>query len=198
MTAAFRTRHFRAQEHPDLMALAWRLRHRVFNDSLGWAIPNRDLLEIDEFDDRALHAAVTIGSRLAGYVRALPTAHPYLLSEHFPQLLDGPPPRADDIAEISRFAVDPALRSHGVQRLLVREGVALAQALGARTMIAVTEPPFERYLKSCGLEITRLSTPQTVGEGSNGRVRALVIQCDLTPENLSAVGLTATAAVRAA
>ena len=200
MPKSLRSLHFRAPEAPDVMALGWRLRHRVFNDNLGWEIPERDLLEIDDFDSRALHGVVFSGPLLAGYVRALPTTEPYLLSEHFPQLLDGPPPRSPDVVEISRFCVDPQMRHSGVQRRLVREGVAIARTLGARTMIAVTEPPFERFLKSCGLRIDRLCPPQTVGEGLHGRIRALVIRCDLTVSNLSAVGLTASTAstVRAA
>ncbi len=198
MPNALRSIHFRAPEAPDLMALAWRLRHRVFNDDLGWAIPERDLLEIDSFDSRALHAAVLAGSRVAGYVRALPTTEPYLLSEHFARLLDGPPPRSPHVVEISRFCVDPQMRDGDVQRRLVRDGVALAQTLGARVMIAVTEPPFERFLKACGLRIDRLCPPQTVGEGHHGRIRALVIRCDLSEANLAAVGLSAKAADRAA
>lgn len=190
--------HFRAHEAPDIMALAWRLRHRVFNDSLGWSIPNRDLLEIDEFDVRALHAGLLCGNRLAGYVRALPTVEPYLLSQHFAQLLDGQPPRSQETVEISRFVVDPQMRGEGVQRQLVREGMALALSIGARTMVAVTEPAFERFLKSSGLQIERLSSPKIVGEGRGKRIRALVISCELSTSNLEAAGLPASVAHRAA
>lgn len=186
---------FRASKAPELMAQAWRLRYRVFNDKLGWPLPDIDLLEIDEFDSSAAHAALLQGGGMIGYVRALPTTSPYLLSRHFAHLLNDKPPADPGTCEISRFAVHPACdRNSGIQRQLIREGVALARSLGANQMIAVIEPPFERLLKSCGLHITRLCAPQAVGVGRGGAVNALVIACDVDFANLSAVGLADLAA----
>lgn len=180
---------FRAAERPDLMAMAWRLRHRVFNDTLGWEIPAIDLLEIDEFDLGATHCALTIDGQMIGYARALPTTAPYLLSSYFGDLLSSPPCDGG-IWEISRFTITPKERSTALGRRLVRETILMALTCGATELIAVCEPAFRRLLMQCGLRIDVLATPKVMGQGTQGAVRAMVIGCALTARNLEAVDLS--------
>ena len=58
----------------DAMEQAYRLRHDVFVDELGWSdLKREDGREIDQFDDsRAVHMLCIEGDRVLGYQRLLP------------------------------------------------------------------------------------------------------------------------------
>lgn len=101
-----------AEENARELEQAFRLRHRVFVEELGWeALRRPDGLEIDQFDgDHAVHMLAWDGRRLVGYQRLLPTTRAYLLSEIYPHLCDGDLPRADSVYEWTRIAVDPSYR----------------------------------------------------------------------------------------
>jgi len=182
---------FRASESPELLAQAWRLRHRVFRENLGWEVPSIDLLEFDHFDRSAVHVGVLERDRLVGYWRSLCTVEPYLLELHFPMLLGGRAPKSSSVWEISRFAVQPKHPdSREIGKLLVREIAAFGRDVDAERLIAVTEPTFERFVKQCGLAIDRAAGPVVVGRGAGDReVHAVVISCDINPRTLAGVGL---------
>ncbi len=181
---------FRAAERPDLMALAWRLRHQVFCEDLGWQIPSLNGIEMDEFDLDAVHCAVIRRGVVVGCLRALSTLGPYLLERYFAHLLPAPLPKSAEVWEISRFAVMPTVEDRrAVGAFLVREGFACGRDQGARTLIAVTEVTFERFLRSCGLEIKRLSKPAAGVVPSQGGPAIGVIQCDIGERNLASIGL---------
>jgi acyl homoserine lactone synthase len=186
---------FRPGEAPEYLAQAWRLRYRVFKEQLGWEVNSADLLEFDGFDRKAIHCAVLEGNRVVGYWRALSTAEPYLLETSFPDLLPGGMPKSSLVWEISRFAVDPGhRRSREIGKILVREIAAFGQDIGATELIAVTDPVFERFVKLCGLRISRIAGPMVVGTGHDGDVEAVVILCTIDAPTLEAVGLSAHAA----
>jgi len=178
------------------MAQAWRLRHRVFREDLGWDVSSVDLLEFDRFDRDAWHCAIVAGDRLLGYLRALCTIDPYLLELNFPTLLGGnPAPKSRQIWEISRFAVVPdAPHKSMVGQLLIREGVALGRDMGASQLLAVTDPPFERFMLGSGLPICREAGPQRVGTGRNGDVEAVLISLDLAHADMVAAEFAVEAA----
>lgn len=186
----FRVLRFRAHERPDFMALSWRLRYQVFHEDLGWRVPIRNALELDEFDRQAVHCAVLCDDIVVGSWRALPTDQPYLLETTFPGLLVPPLPKSSTVWEISRFAVMPnSSFRREVGRLLVREAVAFGRDREATRLIAVTDPFFERFVRSCGLLIQRIGGPRIVGSGKRGPVSAVVITCELDPATLASVGL---------
>ena len=187
---------FRAAESPELMAQAWRLRHRIFRENLGWDVASVDLLEFDRFDRDAIHCAAVSGDRLLGYWRALCTVDPYLLEASFQGLLEGgTPPKSPDIWEISRFAMIADLpKRREVGRLLVREIAAFGHDVHARRLIAVTEPAFERFVRRCGLPIRRAAGPIDAGRGQNREVQAVLISFDVNPDSLMSVGIAAEAA----
>lgn len=87
---------------------ARKLRHRVFVEERGWeALRRADGEEVDQFDtDQAVEMVVTAAGAVVGYQRLLPTTSPYLLTDVFPQLCDGEPPRSPEVWEWTRFAVD--------------------------------------------------------------------------------------------
>ncbi|MBV6633804.1 MAG: GNAT family N-acetyltransferase [Alphaproteobacteria bacterium] len=173
------------------MALAWRLRYRVFNRELGWAIKDQDLLEIDGFDNDASHFAVVEGSQLVGYWRAIRTDRPYLLDTEFPELFgDRPPIKSSDVWEISRLVIEP---DHPDRRQI---GRALASGFvkhgrdhSAKSVIGITDPRFHLFLKRCGFEMQTLTRPHHVGESSRGTVEALISECPINNKNIKAADL---------
>ena len=178
-----RTVRFRSTDAPELMAQAWRLRHRVFRENLGWDVPSIDLLEFDRFDRDAWHCAVVSGDRLLGYLRALCTVDPYLLELSFPALLAGnPAPKSMKIWEISRFAVAPnEPRRRMIGRMLIQEGIAFGRDMGASQLVAVTDTAFERFMLGAGVPVHRIAGPQRVGRSHDGDVEAVLITLDLLP-----------------
>ncbi|HLG88041.1 MAG TPA: acyl-homoserine-lactone synthase [Alphaproteobacteria bacterium] len=178
------------------MARAWRLRHRVFKENLGWEVSSVDLLEFDHFDQKAWHCAVLCGDQMLGYWRALCTVEPYLLELNFPALLEGKPaPKSPRIWEISRFALapdDPDRRETG--RLLVREMAAFGNDFQVNQILGVTEPAFERFLLRCHLPIRRISGPSVIGQGHGRDVQAMLVSFDVNSHTLASFGLIAEAA----
>lgn len=101
-----------AEQHVDVMDEVYRLRHKVFVEELKWTnLTSPDGLERDSFDrPDAIHHICIRDGRIAGYQRMLPTLRPHLLSDVFPELCEGPPPRGLDIYELTRYCVAPAHR----------------------------------------------------------------------------------------
>jgi len=102
-------------ENTDLMEQAFRLRHRIFVEEMGWsAVAREDRREIDEFDDEhAVHLLAVEDERVVGYSRLLPTTRPYVLSTHLPQLCKGTPPADPGVMEWSRIGVADSVRTSG-------------------------------------------------------------------------------------
>jgi acyl-homoserine lactone synthase len=109
----------------DEMDQAYRLRHRVFVEEMGWtefAKPNGR--EIDQFDNKhTVHMLYIDHGKVLGYQRFLPTTRPHLLSEVMPELCDVERPVDAHTWEISRHCVMPGQRSGG------RFGCAIALSL---------------------------------------------------------------------
>lgn len=103
------------EQNRDLMEQAWRLRHKIFVEEMGWsAIARDDKREIDEFDDEhATHLLAVEDDEVVGYSRLLPTSRPYVLSTHLPQLCEVDPPCSPHIVEWSRIGVAGSVRTSG-------------------------------------------------------------------------------------
>ena len=95
---------------------AYRLRHLIFSEMLGWVPPSPTGLEIDRYDQ----AAKTVGlfadsGKISGLVRLVTSDQPYMLETEFAELLvPGHHLRKEaDTVEISRLAVVPADKHNG-------------------------------------------------------------------------------------
>lgn len=149
-------------------------RHRVFIEQLGWQLPTLGEGEQDQFDrsDTVYVVAQDEDGHIFGCARLLPTTGPYLLSEVFPQLLNGlPRPCSPDIWELSRFAsVDFNSRmtlplgqySSSIAIQLLRESIACAAEHGARRLITVSPIGIERLLRRAGIHAHRAGPPMVV------------------------------------
>lgn len=148
-----------------------RYRHKVFVESLGWDLPNHAGMELDQFDrPDTLYVAVRQSGRYIGVARLLPTLRPYLLSEVFPQLMgDTPPPRSQEVWELSRFAAvdfqsnvlsgqfsSPTTVGllHAVRSCALRHGVT--------RLITVSPLGIERLLRKLGFQSYRAGPPQII------------------------------------
>ncbi|MEA1652617.1 acyl-homoserine-lactone synthase [Nitrospirillum sp. BR 11164] len=179
--SSLRVVNFSGPDSPELLAQAWRLRHRVFREGLGWDVASVDLLEFDGFDRKAWHCAALLGGRMVGYWRALPTTEPYLLERDFPMLLgDRPAPRSPGVWEISRFVICPDVANRrDVGRVLVQAIGAFGMARDAKRLIAVVEPAFGRFVRLCGLPVVEETAPIHVGQGHKGDIHAVIIALDV-------------------
>lgn len=102
----------------------------------------------------------------------LPTTHPYLLSEVFPQLMNGAiPPSSPEIWELSRFAAvdlnsaDPSpLRqmSSEVAISLLQAAIDFAAQHGVKRLITVSPLGIERLLRNAGFRSHRAGPPMRI------------------------------------
>lgn len=159
---------------PDLLQALAAYRYRVFVETLRWDLPAHNGLETDQFDgaDTAYVIARDEQGSICGCARLLPTTGPYLLADVFPQLLHGePPPRHEQVWELSRFAAMDCGAPQSLSRameLQVTEHV-LASALdyaarhGVKRFITVSPLGVERLLRRLGVHSHRAGPPLVVG-----------------------------------
>lgn len=157
-----------------LYSLTATYRHRVFVEHLGWKLATQDGMERDQFDraDTLYVVARNEMGDVCGCARLLPTTRPYLLSEVFPQLLNGaPPPSTPEVWELSRFAaVDFSANttsalgqfSSPVAIRLLEEAMACAVARGAKRLITVSPIGVERLLRRAGFHAHRAGPPTII------------------------------------
>jgi acyl-homoserine lactone synthase len=159
--------------YTDAMEQAYRLRHTVFVEEMGWSNLRRpDGREIDQFDDgRALHMLYLDGDRLVGYQRMLPSMRPHLLSSVLPHLCDGDFPVGPHIWEWTRYCVTKEHRDRG--RLLSPVGNLLLSAVvewglenGVSRIIIEMNPIWLLRLVQLHFRVTPLGIPQEDGKDS--------------------------------
>ena len=150
-------------------------RRQVFVEILGWDLPSLVGFEQDQFDrpDTVYVVAKSDDGAIAGCARLLPTTEPYLLSEVFPELLNGQPaPRSATVWELSRFAavdvgsatpVRPGQLSSPIAVALLRAAIRAAACRGARCLITVSPVGIERLLRHAGFQAHRAGPPVVVG-----------------------------------
>jgi acyl-homoserine lactone synthase len=159
--------------YADAMEQAYRLRHTVFVEEMGWSNLRRpDGREIDQFDDgRALHMLYLDDDRLVGYQRMLPSMRPHLLSSVLPHLCDGDFPVGPHIWEWTRYCVTKEHRDRG--RLLSPVGNLLLSAIvewglenGVSKIIIEMNPIWLLRLVQLHFRVTPLGIPQEDGKDS--------------------------------
>lgn len=145
------------------------LRYGVFRERLHWEIPVAEDRERDGFDDcNPVFVLARQSDAVVGCCRLLPTTGPYMLKDTFPQLLgDQPAPAAEDVWEISRFAVAKAARPgfgfSAIPATMIRELVRYALDHRIRRYVFVTTTAFERLLRRLQVHLDRLAPPMQIG-----------------------------------
>ncbi|ABD08016.1 Autoinducer synthesis protein [Rhodopseudomonas palustris HaA2] len=160
-----------AAAYHELMEQAFRLRHAVFVDELGWHdLKREDGRDVDQFDDgRALHMLYVENGRVLGYQRMLPSLRPHLLSDVLRHLCDGDLPVGPQIWEWTRYCVAPGCRDRG--RMLSPVGNMLLSAIvewglesGVSEIIIEMNPIWLLRLVQLHFRVTPLGIPQKVGK----------------------------------
>lgn len=167
------------ESYQDEMEQAYRLRHRVFVEEMGWTdLHKADAREIDQFDDsHAVHMLYLEGDRVLGYQRMLPTTRPYLLSEVLPQLCEESFPRGPHIWEWTRYCVEAGHRERGrklspIANALLSGIVEWCLASGVSSIIIEMNPLWILRLVQLHFRVTPLGLPQPVGNDDVVAVRA--------------------------
>ena len=146
-------------------------RHKVFVELLGWKnLHSQTGLELDQFDrPDTVYVVAREQGRIVGVARLLPTLHPYLLEEVFPNLLGGAlPPRSADVWELSRFAAIgcqsdvPTGQMSASTFDLLHAVQECARKHGANRLIMVTALGVERMLRKGGFRAYRAGPPQII------------------------------------
>lgn len=145
-------------------------RKRLFIDLYGWDLPICADRERDAFDTEAtVYAALFHRDALVGMFRAIRTDQPYLGSSVFPQLATQIPyPHDWRSWEISRFGVLP---SNGARHAVMNYTAMFhfARRVNARSLIAVADPVYERFLFANGIQSQRYGPPQIVSCDTRAR-----------------------------
>ncbi len=157
--------------HAALLDSMYRLRSEVFHHRLGWAVRVEDGREHDWFDLIGPYYLVAHDGDFdaLGCCRLLPTLGPNMLRDIFPRLLDGAPvPAADNIWEVSRFAISERCSQGGfgfseIPASILSEMIRFAGRHRIEALVGVTSAPVERMLKRMGLGVLRLGNPQRIG-----------------------------------
>jgi acyl-homoserine lactone synthase len=143
----------------------FRLRHEIFVRGRGWSEFEIDgIYEKDPYDNDATTYIIAADAmeNVAGGFRLYPTVLPHMLSEQFPNLVDGTVPRRIDLLELTRFAMRKTERrsSHYFELLVAIQEYGLGEGLAGYTSVINTlRIPI---LQSFGFDIEPLGLPQTI------------------------------------
>ncbi|MCC2111808.1 MAG: GNAT family N-acetyltransferase [Hyphomicrobiales bacterium] len=145
------------------------MRHEIFVRERNWhALKKPDNRERDQFDtSHTIHFAVIQDDEVVGYARMLPTLRPHLLSDVYPQLVDGGNiPRGPDIYEWTRHCVARKCRGRsplnptereiilGIFEYCVNNGITRITGQGS--------PAWITRMLEMGLDVTPLGLPQII------------------------------------
>lgn len=176
--------------HGEQLAQSYRLRHKVFAESLKWVPETDDKQEMDLYD----MWGTTVGlvrddGAVVGVARILPSSGQFMLEKEFGALLpDGYQVRKNsDTAEITRLAVDPEIRDRGLSSkmmLALLKGVyQWAVENDIRYYYLEVEHRFFRTLRALGFPCEMIGTPVVLPPAGASSVAALYDMVRFDEEN---------------
>jgi acyl homoserine lactone synthase len=156
---------------PDQISGIHQLRYNVFFNRLGWNVPTVGQEEVDEYDglDPVFVTVFDEDKQVRACCRILPTTGSYMLRDTFPSLLGrNPCPDAENIWEISRFAVDKESGRRAGSSIIPSKMIALLvkHALIRRIehYVFVTTVGIEKLLRRMNVNCERLSCCKKIGK----------------------------------
>lgn len=162
-------------------------RKDLFVDRLGWALDVKSGKEVDQFDTSdCIYAIILRDDRVVAGFRAIRADRPYLAKVVFPQLaVIASYPEDTNAYEISRFGIDQSAQDQdSLAKLNYGLMFAFARSRGARCLVALADPKYERYLRLNGIRSRRYGPAQIIGHDRNRQpIEALAGEIPLTGEN---------------
>ena len=142
--------------------MAYKLRHKVFSQELGWVPHSSSSLEMDNYDENAAFLGVfDRNKKLKAFLRIVTPRNTFMLEKEFPYLLSpGHKVRKErDTIEISRLCVAPEARNekfsgnfgiHSISMMLHKGVYHWCQKNGIRYLYLVVEEKVYRLLCAKG------------------------------------------------
>lgn len=174
------------KEEADLQQ-AYRLRHRVFAETLQWVPPTNDGKEMDMYDLWGSSIGLVDRSgKLHGLARLLPASGPFMVEHDLRLLLpqDQVIRKEPDTAEITRLAIDPDIKDKGLSaRLmltLIKGIYHWAMAHGVRYFYLEVDHRFFRVLNAMGIPSDPLGPPVALPPARTLSIAAMmdIVQCE--------------------
>ena len=176
--------------HGEELAQSYRLRHKVFAESLKWVPETEDRQEVDLYDLWGVSVGlIRNDGAVVGVARLLPSSGPFMLEKEFGALLpDDYQVRKDsDTAEITRLAVDPDIRDRGLtskMMLALLKGVyQWAVENDIRYYYLEVEHRFFRTLRALGFPCEMVGMPVVLPPAGASSVAALYDMVRFDEEN---------------
>ncbi|WP_373433636.1 acyl-homoserine-lactone synthase [Vibrio anguillarum] len=163
MTISIYSHTFQSVPQADYVSLL-KLRYKVFSQRLQWELKTNRGMETDEYDVPEAHYLYVKEEQghLVGCWRILPTTSRYMLKDTFSELLGvQQAPKAKEIYELSRFAVDKdhSAQLGGVSNVTLQMFQSLyhhAQQYHINAYVTVTSASVEKLIKRMGIPCERL------------------------------------------
>ena len=176
--------------HGEELTQSYRLRHKVFAESLRWVPETDDGQEVDLYD----LWATTVGlvrddGAVVGVARLLPSSSQFMLEKEFGALLPSGYQirKTSDTAEITRLAVDPEIRDRGLSSkmmLALLKGVyQWAVENDIRYYYLEVEHRFFRALRALGFPCEMIGEPVVLPPAGASSVAALYDMVRFDAEN---------------
>ena len=172
------------------LAQSYRLRHKVFAESLKWVPETNDRQEKDLYDRWGTSVGlVRDDGAVVGVARLLPSSGQFMLEKEFGSLLpDGYRVRKNsDTAEITRLAVDPEIRDRGLSSkmmLALLKGIyQWAVENDIRYYYLEVEHRFFRTLRALGFPCEMIGEPVVLPPAGACSVAALYDMVRFDEEN---------------
>jgi len=176
--------------HGEQLTQSYRLRHKVFAESLKWVPETTDREEVDLYD----LWATTVGllqddGVVVGVARLLPSSGLFMLEKEFGSLLPAGYQirKTSDTAEITRLAVDPEIRDRGLSSKIMLgllKGVyQWAVVNDIRYYYLEVEHRFFRTLRALGFPCEMIGEPVVLPPAGASSVAALYDMVRFDEEN---------------
>lgn len=170
---------------PKTMDQQFRLRHSVFVKEKGWTNFERDgIYEKDEYDNDDATYVVSLDEQgdAIGCFRLYPTTLPHMLSETFPNMVDGSVIRRSDVHEITRFHLSKAARQATPWLELVAAIPEVGLELGLSGVTGLTRTLRIPTMQAAGLSIRPTGLPVFMDGESN-----VSVFIDINEQSLSRI-----------
>ncbi len=166
--------------HGEQLAQSYRLRHKVFAESLKWVPETEDRQEVDLYDLWGTTVGlVSHDGNVVGGAGLLPSSGQFMLEKEFGALLPAGyrVRKNSDTAEITRLAIDPEIRDRGLSSkmmLALLKGVyQWAVANDIRYYYLEVEHRFFRTLRALGFPCEMIGEPVVLPPAGASSVAAL-------------------------